>query len=164
MLRIRDTDLVEALETLAAHRPQLNRRSLALDLHALKQGDSHHYLFLARAKKTWLFPMSEVYREGSYANLCWLAPTGESQGRPDALLLQPKRAPKTRPRGTLTVLNYSDMALDVEVFSLLTCPAQRENHLQAILRSCHRQAEYGRWRDYLRHLSREGGEQHGHGG
>lgn len=164
MLRLRDTDLVEALETLAAHRPQLNRRHLAHSLHALKQGESHHYLFLARADKTWLFPLSEVYREGSYANLCWLSPVGQTQGRPDALLLQPKRAPKTRPRGTLTVLNYADIALDVEVFSLLTCPADRETHLQAVLRSCHRQAEYGSWADFLRKLDREGGKQHGHGG
>lgn len=164
MLRIRDTDLVEALETLAAYRPDLNRRSLAMDLHALKQGEAHHYLFLVRAGKSWLFPLSEVYREGSYANLCWLSPTGESQGKPDALLLQPKRAPKTRPRGTLTVLHYADVALDVEVFSLLTCPADRANHLQAFLRSCHRQAEYGKWADFRRYLSREGGEQHGHGG
>lgn len=163
MLRLCETDLVEALEALAAHRPDLNRRSLALDLHALKQGEAKHYLFLARANKSWLFPLSDVYWEGSYANLCWLSPAGESQGKPDTLLLQPKHAPKTRPRGTLTVLNYSDVALDVEVFSLLTCPAHREDHLRAFLRSCHRQAEYGKWADFLRSLSPEGGEQRGHG-
>lgn len=163
MLRLRETDLVNALETLAAHRPNLNRYGLALSLHAVKLGDARNYLFLARAEKTWVFPLSEVYQEGSYANRCWLSPVGMSQGRPDALLLQPKFAPKTRPRGTLTVLNYSDMALDVEIFSLLTCPTHREQHLKALLRSCHRQAEYGKWADYLNYLSREGGGTNGHG-
>lgn len=163
MLRLRETDLVDALETLAAHRPNLNRRGFALSLHALKLGSANHYLFLARAEKSWLFPLSEVYREGSYPNLCWLSPAGESQGKPDALLLQPKHAPKTRPRGTLTVLNYSDVALDVEVFSLLTCPVHREIHLRAFLRSCHQQAEYGKWADFTQSLGQKGGESRGHG-
>lgn len=163
MLKIMDTDLVEALETLAARRPELDRRALALELHRLKEGDSRHYLFLARREKCFLFPLAEVYQEGSYANLSVLSPCGQSDGKSDALLLQPKRAPKTRPRGNLTVLHYPDVAMDVEVFSLLTCQLDKEDHLRAFLRSCGREAKPGKWSDYLRHLSVGGGEQYGHG-
>ncbi|MCI6362893.1 hypothetical protein [Intestinimonas butyriciproducens] len=163
MLKIVDTDLVEALEALAARRPSLDRRDLALDLHRLKKGDSHHYLFLARREKTFLFPLSEVFQEGSYANLSFLSPLGQVHRRPDVLLLQPKQAPKTRPRGNLTVLNYPDVAMDVEVFSLLTCRLDKETHLRAFLRSCRREAKPGKWSDYLRHLSIEGVEPYGHG-
>lgn len=152
MLRLMNVDLAHALQALAARRPDLNRRGLAMDMHRLKRGDSRNYLFLARGRESWVFSLSEVYDEGSYGNLTWLSPVGQSQGAPDALLLQVRRAPRTRPRGNLTVLNYSDVALDVEVFSLLPCPAEREVHLRAFLRICAREAEPGKWADYQRHL------------
>lgn len=162
MLKLTNVDFTRALQALSAQRPGLNRRGFAMALHRLKRGDSRNYLFLSREDKSWVFAMPEIYEEGSLANITWLAPSNESHLRTDALLLQVRRTPRTRPRGNLTVLNYPDVALDVEVFSLLPCPAERETHLRAFLRICAREAELGKWADYLRHL--KGGEPHGHGG
>lgn len=162
MLRLMNVDLTRALQALSAQRPGLNRRGLAAALHRLKRGDSRNYLFLSREDKSWVFALPEVYEEGTLANITWLAPSNESHLRTDALLLQVRRAPKTRPCGNLTILNYPDLALDVEVFSLLPCPADRETHLRALLRICARDAELGKWVDYLRHLKR--GESNEHGG
>lgn len=161
MLRLMNVDLTRALQALSAQRPSLNHRGFAMALHRLKRGDSRNYLFLSREDKSWLFALPEVYEEGTLANITWLAPSNGSHLRTDALLLQVRRAPRTRPRGNLTVLHYPDVALDVEVFSLLPCPADRETHLRAFLRICARDAEPCKWGDYLRHLKGDGPRGHG---
>ena len=120
MLQLIKADLTGILTLFAEYRPQLDRESLALDIRKLERLEDRDYLFLARREKSYLFPISEVYRVESYAYLCWTAYTLFSTPQVDALYLHVSRVVHGHPFGIVTVLDYAASARDVERYAAPT--------------------------------------------
>lgn len=120
MLQLVKADLTGILTLFADYRPQLDQNSLALDIRKLERQEDRDYLFLASQRKSYLFPMEEVYLANSYANLCWTAYLGFPSLRVAALYLHVSRAVHGHPFGLVTVLDYAASAKDAKQFAART--------------------------------------------
>lgn len=155
MLQMIKADLTGTLALFAEYRPQLDRESLALDIRKLERQEDRDYLFLARREKSYLFPISEVYRAESYAYLCWTAYTRRRNVPVDALYLHISRVVHGHPIGTVTVLDYPASALDVEQYAIL--PEQEAaSHVRHICKHYRRHARIGSTMDFIQELIKEG--------
>lgn len=156
MLQLIKADLTGALALFAEYRPQLDRDSLMLDIRKLERQEDRDYLFLARREKSYLFPISEVYRAESYAYLCWTAYTILPPDIPvDALYLHVSRVVHGHPFGIVTMLDYPASALDVEQYA--TLPEQEAaSHVRHICKHYRRHARIGSTMDFIQELKKEG--------
>lgn len=107
----------------------------------LQRGGQADYLFLARREKCWLFAPPRVYKPGSYENLCWLAYQDRAGWPVLALFLHVEKFVDGRPWGSVTLLDYLEMAHDVERASQLPAP-QRERHLNLLIKRYLQKVQY----------------------
>lgn len=154
MMQLIKADLTGALTLFAEYRPLLDRDSLALDLRKLERAEDRDYLFLARREKSYLFPVSEVYRAESYANLCWTAYTIFSAPQVDALYFHISRIVHGHPFGTVTLLDYGVSAQDVEQYADRPEP-ERKQHIRQITRHYRRHARICSTMDFITEWKKE---------
>lgn len=108
------------------------------DLARCEQAD---YLFLSRREKCHLFTLPAVYTPDSYENLTWTYGTTTPLIPVTALFLHVIKTVESRPWGSVTLLDYTATAQDVETVSALTEP-ERERHIQLIRKRFTRNVRY----------------------
>jgi len=155
MLQLIKADLTGTLALFAEYRPQLDRDSLALDIRKLERQEDRDYLFLARREKSYLFPISEVYRLESYAYLCWTAYIRRQSIPVDALYLHVSRVVHGHPFGTVTMLDYPASALDVEQYANLS-EQEAASHIRHICKHYRCHARIDSTMDFIQELKKEG--------
>ncbi len=154
MLQLINADLIGVLTLFAEYRPQLDRNSLKLDIRTLERSEDRDFLFLARREKCYLFPMSQVYQMDSYAYLCWTAYLGRDYLPVDALYLHRTGTVNGCPLGTVTVLDYTASARDVERYA---APAEQSAalHIQRRIKHDRHHARIGSTTDFIEMLKKE---------
>lgn len=156
MLQLIKADLTGTLALFAEYRPLLDRDGLALDIRKLGRHEDRDYLFLARREKSYLFPISEVYRAESCAYLCWTADHQALPGLPvDALYLHVSRVVHGWPQGIVTVLDYAASAADVEQFAPLP-EKEAAAHVRRIVKHYRRHARICSTLEFIQYLRKEG--------
>lgn len=154
MMQLINADLTGVLALFAEYRPRLDRGSLALDLRKLERAEDGDYLFLARLEKSYLFPISEVYRAESYANLCWTAYTIFPTPQVDALYFHVSRVTHGHPFGIVTLLDYGASARDVEQ-SADRPEQERKQHIRQITRYYRNHARICSTMDFITEWKKE---------
>lgn len=150
MRKLIKADLRGILELTPVYQPT-DPASIEADAAKLSAGEQADYLFLARREKSWLFDLPSVYTAGSYANLCALAYQDRAWWPVLVLLLHVDKIVEGRPWGSVTLLDYRTAARDIAIFSPLP-QAQRDRHIQLILKRRDRQARYCTILDVIRYL------------
>lgn len=125
--------------------------SIDLDLAKLARCEHTDYLFLARREKSFLFPLPSVYDAGTFENIMWQSWRGITHIPIAALHLHVTKVLDARPWGSVTLLDYQATTQDVEIFSVLP-EAERERHIQLIVKRCTRQACYCSIRELIEYL------------
>ncbi len=148
MLQLIKADLIGILTLFAEYRPQLDRNSLEVDIRTLERSEDRDFLFLARREKCYLFPISQVYQLDSYAYLCWTAYLNRDYLRVDALYLHRTDTVNGWPLGTVTVLDYTASARDVERFAMPT-EQSAAPHIQRIIEHYRYHARIGSTLDFI---------------
>ena len=109
--------------------------SIELDIQKLKRQEETDYLFRARRERSWLFDLARVYTAGSYENLTWTSGLELPRFPVVAMLLHVEETAGEWPKGSVTLLDYRDMAENIKIFSPLPKP-QRERHIKRFLKRC----------------------------
>ena len=138
MKKLIKADLSKVLELTAAYQP-INCDSLKAELEILAQNGYSDDLFLARKDRFRLMALSEVYTAGSDANgllamfelqTCWPVLT---------LLLHVEYTESGVHRGSVVLMDYSELVRDVALFDRLP-NTQRERHIKQMISRCLRYA------------------------
>ena len=150
MKKLIKADLSKVLELTAAYQP-INCDSLKAELEILSQNGYSDDLFLARKDRFRLMALSEVYTAGSDANeflamfevqTCWPVL---------ALLLHVEYMESGTHRGSVILMDYSELVRDVALFDRLP-DAQREGHIKQLINRCVRYAPQCTMVDLIEYL------------
>ena len=114
-----------------------------IDAHIaqLKQAAQTDYLFLNRREKSFLLTLPGVYTLDTYENLATLHGLATPRVPVVALLLHREKMTDTRPIGSVTMLDYTAFARDVDIYSALPEPV-RTRHINFILKRSAKQTRY----------------------
>lgn len=134
MKKLINTDLIGILSLIPTYLP-VPTESIELDIQKLERLEETDYLFLARRERSWLFDLPRVYTSGTYENLTWTSGLELPRFPVVAMLLHVEEVAGERPKGSVVLLDYRDMAENVAIFSPLPKP-QRERHIKRFLKRC----------------------------
>lgn len=140
MKKLIKADLGDILRLVPIYQPTDPAR-IEGNIAALNKGEETDYLFLARREKSFLFSLPAVYAPDTYENLAWTYGLSTPHVLPLALLLHISKVVNGRPTGTVTLLDYTALARDVDIYCALP-ESVRQRHIDLILKRNARQTRY----------------------
>lgn len=140
MKKLIKADLAGILRLMPTYHPTSAER-IEAHIAQLQKAAQTDYLFLNRREKSFMFTLPSVYTPDTYENLTTTHGLATPCVPVVAFLLHREKLMDTRPIGSVTMLDYTAFARDVDVYSALP-ESVRTRHIDFILKRSAKQTRY----------------------